>query len=289
MAHSQRTSPDGGYTFGNKAQYRREVWAKFRKGFGGQVATKHAALMPSLEGYEIEVALQNGFRQANLHVIDKNPAIVATLKRRFPYIRTYGVRASDAVRRMRKQGVKLDCANWDFCMPVLRPDNAYEIEQCLHPDAYADQNCVCVTVLKGRDDPNMYATMKAAYQTCVALGGPELSDNYEDAVRMHMIGILARYYGVATAPTSIPTEHSFLTAFLPLVTYRSSSGSPMCYQLMQRHRQPCPCDRCRGITATEIVTPKQNVNGFLTHLARHRTKRGATPDIVRCAQRVIAP
>jgi len=288
MADSQRSAPDGGYTFGNKAQYRRDVWAKFRKAFGGQVATKQAALMPSIEGHEIEVALRNGFRQHNLHVVDKNPAIVATLKRRFPYIQTYGVTASKAVARMRQRGIKLDCANWDFCMPLLRKENAREIEQCLHPSAYADRNVVSITVLKGRDDPNMYALMKAQYLACLEQGAPAMGDNLEDALRTHTIGILARYQSVIGHPTNIPTEHSVLTSMPLLSTYRSSAGSPMCYQLFQRHRIPCTCATCAHILSTEIVLPKNRILSFVAHLAGHVSKRGVTPTIASLAQSVMA-
>jgi hypothetical protein len=252
------------------------------------VATKQAAMMPSVEGKEIEVALQNGFRQGNLHVIDKNPAIVATLKRRFPYIQTYGVVASEAVKRMRRRGVKLDCANWDFCMPALRRESLAEIEACLHPDAYADQNVVGVTVLKGRDDPNTYATMKAAYLTCLAHGGPTLGEAIEDAVRTHALAVMARWTGVGTDPTALPTEHSVLNAMTRLVTYRSSSGSPMCYQLFQRHRRPCPCARCVQTVSTDLVTSSQHLSHFLTHLAGHTSKRGTVPSLARAAQRVLA-
>lgn len=41
-------------------------------------------LMPSSEGDEVDVCLSHGFRERNLTVCDRNPAIVAHLKRRYP-------------------------------------------------------------------------------------------------------------------------------------------------------------------------------------------------------------
>lgn len=113
-----RRAPKGGYDFPLKRDYRRRVWAQIRrllKEMGYPIAESHALLMPSLEGDEIEVALNAGFRECHLHIVDKNPAIVATLKRRYPKISTYGVTASAALRRISASGIKLRAANLDFC------------------------------------------------------------------------------------------------------------------------------------------------------------------------------
>jgi hypothetical protein len=112
-----RIAPKGGYDFARKRDYRRKVWATFRdrlKTDNIPVAESHALLMPSLEGAEIEVALNAGFREKNLHVVDMNPAIVATLKRRYPQVNTYGCSAGRAMGRIARSGVRLRCANFDF-------------------------------------------------------------------------------------------------------------------------------------------------------------------------------
>lgn len=119
-----RTAPPGGYDFGKKRDYRRRVWASFReslKRIGVSIADAQALLMPSLEGDEIDVAVNAGFKQSHLHVVDSEPAIVATLKRRFPFINTYGVAVSRALLRMRGTGIRLHCANLDFCGSVTLP------------------------------------------------------------------------------------------------------------------------------------------------------------------------
>jgi hypothetical protein len=119
-----RRAPAGGYDFPSKRDYRRRVWAAFRdlikkdRRAGVSVAESHAFLLPSSEGDEIEVALNCGFKEEHLHVCDSNPAIVATLKRRFRRINTYGVKASVAANRMAAKGIELTCANLDFCSQI---------------------------------------------------------------------------------------------------------------------------------------------------------------------------
>lgn len=119
-----RSAPRGGYDFSRKRDYRRKVWATGRdtlKRYGLSVADSHALLMPSLEGDEIDVALNAGFRESHLHVVDHEPAIVATLKRRYPRINTYGVTVSRAFERLAERGIKIRCANLDFCKQLSMP------------------------------------------------------------------------------------------------------------------------------------------------------------------------
>lgn len=116
-----RSAPEAGYDFGRKREYRRQVWATFRdalKRSGRSVKGTQALLMPSLEGDEIEVAINAGFRESNLHVVDREPAIVATLKRRYRRIHTYGCTLSRAMERMATEGIRIGCANFDFCSQV---------------------------------------------------------------------------------------------------------------------------------------------------------------------------
>lgn len=119
-----RRGPSGGYDFGLKRDYRRKVWATFRDQLKREfipIPSSHALLMPSLEGDEIETALNAGFKEQHLHIVDKEPAIVATLKRRYPRINTYGVTASRAMERLAQAGIRLRCANFDFCYQVSEP------------------------------------------------------------------------------------------------------------------------------------------------------------------------
>lgn len=113
-----RSAPKVGYDFARKRDYRRKVWASFRDTLKLKhicIADSHAMLMPSIEGDEIEVAIDAGFREHNLHIVDVEPAIVATLKKRYPKVHTYGVSAFRAFQRMSRNGIRLRCANLDFC------------------------------------------------------------------------------------------------------------------------------------------------------------------------------
>lgn len=119
-----RSAPRDGYDFSRKRDYRRKVWATFRDALKRRrlpVAESHALLMPSLEGDEIDVAINAGFRESHLHVVDHEPAVVATLKKRYPKINTYGVTASRAFERLSKTGIKIRCANLDFCSQIATP------------------------------------------------------------------------------------------------------------------------------------------------------------------------
>lgn len=145
---SDRRGPLGGYDFGNKRQYRREVWALFRKELGQDRASADVLLMPSLEGAEIEVALRAGFREQRLHVLDRNPAIVATLRRRFSRINTYGIPLSRIGERA-PQGF-FAAANLDLTANV--GDGFYrEVNAFARAGVVRDGGLVAISILRGRE------------------------------------------------------------------------------------------------------------------------------------------
>lgn len=150
-----RRGPVGGYDFGHKRQYRRTIWSTFRSFTNVQTSESHALLMPSTEGDEIEVALANGFREDRLHVVDMNPAIVATLKRRFPLISTYGRRLSSALARLDLNEVRLTVANFDFTNK-LSDVLAKELVLCGTSDCFQAESYVALTIMKGREDSRYF-------------------------------------------------------------------------------------------------------------------------------------
>jgi hypothetical protein len=153
---SGRRAPRDGYDFGNKRQERREIWATFRRECPTPIASAHVLLMPSLEGDEIDVATANGFRQQNMHVVDWNPAIVATLKRRYPKIHTYGVELGRAVERMAAAGISLSCANLDLCGCLSETTGATML-RAFRARAWVDEPLIAVTVLRGRERKSLLA------------------------------------------------------------------------------------------------------------------------------------
>lgn len=149
-----RRAPSSGYDFGQKRQYRRSVWATFRRVLssnGRSVAGDQALLLPSSEASEIDVALANGFRERNLHVVDRNPAIIAHVKRRYPRVNSYGCSIGDIGERLVKKGVRLRCANLDLCSQV-------STALCDEVGAFVRSGCMeerfamlAVTTLRGRE------------------------------------------------------------------------------------------------------------------------------------------
>lgn len=160
---AKRIAPEGGYGFGRKRDYRRKVWATFRETIKRQglrpVASAHALLMPSIEGAEIEVALNAGFRESNLHVVDSNPAIVAQLKTRYPKINTYGVSLGRAAGRIAAKGVFIHAANLDLCSQISKKLDA-ELGQVVSSGCLSPFACVAVTVLRGREDPRVTTDLR---------------------------------------------------------------------------------------------------------------------------------
>lgn len=146
-----RRAPLDGYDFGNKRQYRRSVWACFRREFGGHVADKSALLMPSVEADEVDVAVGNGFKPSNLFAVDKNPAIAATIRRKHPLLgRSLGCSAGKACFRLADESVELDALNLDFTGNVseayLDEVTAVSVSGALSANAF-----VAVTMLRGRE------------------------------------------------------------------------------------------------------------------------------------------
>lgn len=281
----QRTAPaKEGYRFGNKAQYRRIIWAEFRRMCRVPLAEAHAALMPSSEGLEIDVAKQNGFREKHLHIIDRNPAIVATLKRRYPYINTYGVDAERAVERMKERGVKLYCANWDFCGPAMTVDNQKLVQTCTDPDLYLNENCVAVTALKGRDDPNVMALMESVWAT-------QNQNFYGQTFDADASGLTARTQFMLTNCLTSATKmgrHSEIAGGCRIGEYKSVAGSPMTYVIVARHRQPCKCSRCQVLQADPLFSVADHLESIMLQASTYRTKRGDMPKMAKLVDKVVA-
>lgn len=146
-----RSAPAGGYTRGNKKQYRRGVWAFARDYFGSwDLSSKRALLLPSTEGAEVEVAVAAGFREPNLVLCDENPAIVATLRRRFPRVTTRGVPLAEACRREAAAGRPLDVINADLCSPIGRV-LLTELDGIIQSGVLRPGGLLFITVLRGRE------------------------------------------------------------------------------------------------------------------------------------------
>jgi hypothetical protein len=240
-----RTAPEGGYEFGRKRHYRREIWASFRRWAGPARSEANCLLMPSSEGTEIEVALQNGFREENLHVVDRNPAIVAHLKRRFPRIHTYGVELSKAAQRIADK-CSIDFANFDLCGNVGRPllRTLQDAEICLaKPWQEAGRGAiVAATCLRGREQAQ--ATRMLALLSAKEGALPGLAEL--DKQRLIAMGIALSYLplddrGGLFCSTDCDEELSTIACLLKSGSYRSSTRQTMLwgmYHIREFHERP---------------------------------------------------
>jgi hypothetical protein len=144
---ADRSAPDGGYNFLEKNIYRRQIWNLARR--SGQTVRGDVLLMPSIEGFEIGTAAAVGVPMHRMHIVDRNPAIVATLKRTYPDVHTYGVDVGRACERIAQAGVRLTFANLDFCSNV--PNLKDELARITSAGCWDPLSLLVVTMLRGRE------------------------------------------------------------------------------------------------------------------------------------------
>jgi hypothetical protein len=266
-----RTAPESGYDFGNKKQYRRNIWRTFKQYCGMGTRYADALLMPSAEGAEIDVALNNGFHEGRLSICDSNPAIVATLKRRYPLVETYGVSVGAAAMRRVKQGLTWDVANLDLCSCV--GDLHYAELMTFGRSGCMPCGLVTVTMLRGREQRAVFSVVREGGMGSL-IGIPERldqecwSEKPEDISRTDMGRITTcgvALSGSAQCPTvyykhgaagRLRTFDNGRTNIVYLErsgTYRSVAGTQtMLWACFRIHRMPCVCDLCALFLREEL-------------------------------------
>ena len=178
----KRRAPKGGYSFAEKESYRNRVWSRLAENCPVPRAVAQILIMPSAEG-TVDVVLRYGFREEDVHIVDRNPAIVATLKRRYAKVNTYGVEVERACARIAAKGLVIHAANFDFtsCMGFEFGKVLSDIRDsgALHANAvYA------VTLLRGRETMKPGSVVDGS--TCLPTGGFEKATDiklYEDLAR----------------------------------------------------------------------------------------------------------
>lgn len=151
---TKRSAPLYGYDFGNKRQYRRNVYAGLRKTFSPSDTAFHL-LMPSSEGDEIENALAAGFQEDHLIIVDKNPAIVAVLKRSYPKAIAYGIDLLDVPTRLLSERQHIDSANLDLCS-CISEDVMRILLRFADSKSWCNELHIAVTILRGREQPKYW-------------------------------------------------------------------------------------------------------------------------------------
>jgi hypothetical protein len=145
-------APKDGYATETKERWRDWVYSRVG-GWDNQsqsVVTGNVLCMPSREGAEIEHIKTRGFTEQQIFVADKNPAIVASLKRRFPLVHTFGVEIHRACQRIAQEQTQLCAAVLDYC-GRLSAVTTRSIAMCAESGALSNAH-VFVNVLRGRED-----------------------------------------------------------------------------------------------------------------------------------------
>jgi len=109
------------YETAEKDSYRHDIWRSFvdagLKEMLRRNKNNRVLLFPSSSGREIDVAISYGVPQDRILAVDKSAAIIARgpWRKKYPYIKCYGVHISRAAQRIKDDGFVLAAANLDFC------------------------------------------------------------------------------------------------------------------------------------------------------------------------------
>ena len=214
-----RSAPANGYNgHGPKRQYRRQVWNSFRDfiRLKTRLETRnaHALLMPSIEGDEIAIALSKGFCQENLHVVDRNPAIVAHLKRRFTAVNTYGVDLTQAAARIAAKPHRISVANLDLCGTFDTSSGV--ISAFLKSGCMSSEARIAVTGLRGRE------TTKTGVVRQFLSTGIKSPPEGQVLKAPATVGDIGRYWSLLIAITN---GTNYTGRVVAANTYKSNAGS----------------------------------------------------------------
>lgn len=220
-----RIAPKAGYDFPQKQHYRQIIWRRFTDIAGSTRSNSHVLLMPSIEGLEIDAALRRGFREEHLHVVDKTPAIVAHLKRRYPKIHTYGCDVVPALERIRRAGYPLAFLNLDLCGNMSNK-TWRTLRRCVE-QLLVRPTAIAVTVLRGRETKLPQATAAIARSAALWRERGYVVGELDVARRIHhqpiIDGDVVRLTGVMTA-LSID-DRIYIPRARDLGIYRSTAGA----------------------------------------------------------------
>jgi hypothetical protein len=152
-----RRAPEGGYDFREKELYRQEVWQGMQRAARDwshgveRIDLENATvlILPSLEGLEIDRALERGVQPDRLYIVDDDPKVIATLKVKYPDFaeRMYTMPIDKAAEMLAAQSVKIDVINLDLCHNISKElqKTVTRVIKALHP------HLIGVTVQRGRE------------------------------------------------------------------------------------------------------------------------------------------
>lgn len=154
----KRSAPKEGYDFAAKAQYRKQVWKVLLDQSEKPRQDLRCLILPSSEGLEIPLLIEQGVREENIFAVDKNAAVLATApwRERYPRVRIYGNELPRAAERLRDDAVVIDCANLDLCAN-LSVAGLRELQHVAATLPLASMSGLALTMLKGRELNDIFA------------------------------------------------------------------------------------------------------------------------------------
>ena len=143
------------YDFGNKRQYRRDVWAFVDRHCRKRIKDRKVMYMDTKEGGETLFLLNKGYRPKNLFVANNNPAQVAQLTKNLKRdcsvaVNTYGIDVGMAMCKVSDQGHYIDAYNLDYMCTVTNSvlyDDLYMLGNYL----LKENHIIAINVLRGRE------------------------------------------------------------------------------------------------------------------------------------------
>jgi len=148
------------YTNDAKMLWRRELW-----GYIAQLVDLdwgRVAILPAKNGMELDVLRSFGVGDDQIHIIDKNPAIVATHRKRTPTLGgTYGVTLARAFEIMAARQMVIQAAHIDLCTN-LNDHMLAEISHVVSSGVLDINGVLAITILRGREGGWIKARFDAA-------------------------------------------------------------------------------------------------------------------------------
>jgi hypothetical protein len=143
------------YDFGNKRQYRRDVWAFVDRNCNKPIKERKVMYIDTKEGGETLFLLNKGYRPENLFVANNNPAQVAQLTKNLKRdckveVNTYGIDVGMAMCKVSDEGHYIDAYNLDYMCTVSNSE-LYDDLYMLGNYILKDKHIVIVNTLRGRE------------------------------------------------------------------------------------------------------------------------------------------
>lgn len=216
-----RRGPSTGYDAGIKRQYRRNVWATFKRNAPVSMSEARVLMLPSSEGDEISVAFSSGARPRNITICDQNAALVATLKRRpeFAGLNAWGVPVEIGLWEREYEPFHL--INLDLCSTVDGVAGAAAVASL----SVTDNGLVAVTWQKGRD------------KGVLCNGRPVIGESRADLLRLIMDSVLQWLCPNAITSIELLRSEQYRLSVVPMewAVFRISRT----YEPDEPHRSDC--------------------------------------------------